>query len=128
MFRKSFKYITGILFVYFGLAIFLYMYDIIEKSGILGFIFAGVVCTLNVFFTLFFINKILKKPDNEFVKGYIKTTVFRLFILLAIFFTIMLKMPVNHFVFSGAFFILYFLFQMVEIYILHTYKQSGVLK
>jgi len=125
MLKKSFKYISWILVAYSILALVLYLSDKIGKPGLLGFLFAGVICTGNVLFTLFFIKKILKKPDIEFVKGFTQSTLIRLFTLLAIFFTIVLKTPVNHFVFSVAFFILYFIFQMVEIYILHTYKQSG---
>ncbi|KAA3611260.1 MAG: hypothetical protein D8M58_14925 [Calditrichaeota bacterium] len=125
MLKELFKYISGILVIYTGVVILIYFNSKIETAEILGFVLAGVLCTINVFITLFFIKKILKKPDIEFVKGYIRSTLIRLFFLLAIFFTIVMKMPVNHFVFSVAFFILYFLFQTVEIYILHTFKQSG---
>jgi hypothetical protein len=97
----------------------------IQNAGLLALIYAGVICTLNVSITLFFIKKLLKKPGYEFVKGFNSSVLIRLFLLLAIFFTIILKMPVNHFVFTVAFFILYFLFQVIEVYILHTYKQSG---
>ncbi len=125
MIKKSSKYLSLILFAYFIVVILFYLNDKIGKPEILAFLLAGAVCTLNVLFTLFFIKKILKKDDIDFVKTFIGSTLFRLIILLGIFFTIVLKLPVNHFVFSVAFFILYFLFQAVEIYILHTFKQSG---
>ncbi len=125
MIKKSFRYIVVFLFFYFFAAIIMYLNGKIGYPEGLGLFLAGVLCALNVLTTLFFIKKNLKKEGIEFVKGYTRSTLIRLFLLLAIFFTIVLKMPVNHFVFSVAFFILYFLFQMIEIYVLHTYKQSG---
>jgi len=92
---------------------------------ILALLCAAILAGLNLFLTVYLIEKNLTKNKNEFIKNFLQSTIIRIVILLAIFFTIVVIMPLNHFVFSVAFFILYFLFQMIEIYILHTNKRSG---
>lgn len=85
-------------------------------------LYAGLLGSINVFLNIFFAVKNLKKPDNDFIKSFWMSIFFRMLILLGMFFTILIKVPLNHFVFTVAFFILYFLFQIIEIYILHTAK------
>jgi len=110
-------YITGTYFI-------VQKYDYGEPE-ILAFVFAGVLAIVNLVLTVFLIEKNLTKNKNDFIKGFLQSTMIRIAILLAIFFTIMVIMSLNHFVFGIAFFILYFLFQMIEIYILHTNKQTN---
>lgn len=125
MLAKSVKYNAGIVILY---ALFVLFYT--QSAGgqsnyFLSFVMAGLLAFVNIYATLFFLENILKKPHKEFVKLYKGSTLIRIFFLVAIFFTIMLNMPVNHFVFSVAFFILYFLFHAIQIFLLHSYKHSG---
>ena len=92
---------------------------------ILALVLAGALAIVNLFLTVILIEKNLTKNKNEFIKGFLQSTMIRMLILLAIFFTIMVLLSLNHFVFGIGFFILYFLFQMIEIYILHTNKQTN---
>jgi uncharacterized membrane protein len=125
MLKKSTRF-SLIIFVLYTVSAFLIM----QKPNygnpeILAFLSAGILAILNLVLTVLLIEKNLAKNKNEFIKSFLQSTIIRVVILLAIFFTILLIMPLNHFVFSVAFFILYFLYQMIEIYILHTNKHSG---
>ena len=125
MLKKTIQYSSVVFLSYIGISYLLihtYQYNVPE---ITGFFLAGVLALLNLFLTIFFIDKNLTKNQNEFMKSFLQSTIIRLIIILAIFFTIMVAMPVNHFVFGIGFLILYFLFQMIEIYILHTNKHAG---
>lgn len=87
-----------------------------------AFIFAGFLGSVNIFLNIFFVVKNLKKRNNDFIQSFWKSILVRMFILLGMFFTTLVNVHLNHFVFTAAFFILYFLFQIIEIYILHTAK------
>lgn len=122
MFNKIYKY-SGILFlVYMLVAAIISFAEKYDDLDILALIMAGVLALLNVFLTIFFIRKNNNKSNQEFIKGFFLSTIVRIVILLTIFFTIVLKLPLNHFVFTVGFFILYLLFQIIEIYLLHTNK------
>lgn len=96
-----------------------------DQSDILALIIAGGLALLNLFFTMVFIKKNIHKRNTAFIKGFFLSTIVRLIILVAIFFTIVLNLPLNYFVFGVSFFILYFLFQIIEIFFLHTNNAPG---
>jgi len=114
-----------IFILYITVAYFLVQLKDYGRQEILALVLAGALAVINLVLTVFFIEKNLAKNKNEFIKGFLKSTIIRIVVLLAIFFTIMIIMSLNHFVFGVGFFILYFLFQMIEIYILHTNKHVG---
>lgn len=96
-----------------------------DQLDILALIIAGGLALLNLFFTMVFIKKNIHKRNTAFIKGFFLSTIVRLIILVAIFFTIVLNLPLNYFVFGVSFFILYFLFQIIEIFFLHTNNAPG---
>ena len=128
MVKHAIIFSIGLMTLYFSLVGVLNIYNDYDTQFIKGFVFAAILAVINIIITIFFIDFSLKKPTNEFVKIFLGTTILRLILVLTIFFTIVWVVSLNHFVFSVAFFILYFLFQIMEIYLLHTYKQSGKLK
>lgn len=126
MFIKTLQFTIPLIFIYTVVAYFIIdTYDQSEPE-ILGFVFAALLALINIFLTAFFLEKNLKKKGKEFVKVFFRSTLIRLAIILMIFFTILVKMSLNHFVFGVGFLILYFLSQMIEIYILHTNKHIGM--
>jgi len=125
MLKKSLVFSLIVLIGYIAIAYILIKINNYGQAEIAAFIYAGILAVLNLILTMFFIDKNLTKKQNEFIKSFMQSTILRLVIILAIFFTIVLLMQLNHFVFSIGFFILYFLFQMIEIYILHTNKHAG---
>ena len=122
MFKKTLKPAVLIFSLYIIISyLIVRKYDYGEPE-ILAFILAGALAVVNLFLTVFLIEKNLTKNKNEFIKSFLQSTMIRIVILLAIFFTLLVIMSLNHFVFGIGFFILYFLFQIIEIYILHTNK------
>jgi len=125
MLKKSLPFSALIVVIYISAAyIIIHNFDY-GQAEIKAFIYAGMLAILNMVLALIFIDKNLTKNQNEFMKSFMKSIIIRLVTVLAIFFTILLVMSLNHFVFSIGFFILYFLFQMIEIYILHTNQHAG---
>jgi len=95
------------------------------KEDLQALILAALLALLYMVASAYSVHRVLKKPAGEFVRSFMKNMIIRMGGLLAIFFTILLIIPLNHFVFIASFFILYFLFQIVEIYLLHNrYKQE----
>lgn len=123
MLKKVLKPSLAIFIFYITLAWFIVEKYAYGQTEVTSFVLAGVLAIVNIFLTVWLIEKNLTKNKNEFIKGFLQSTIIRIVILLAIFFTIIVLVPLNHFVFGIGFFILYFLFQMIEIYILHTNKQ-----
>ena len=125
MLKKSLPFSAVIIVIYISAAYIISGHYNYNQAEIEAFLFAGLLAVLNMILAFNFIDKNLTKSQNEFMKSFMKSTILRLVIVLAIFFTILLTMSLNHFVFSIGFFILYFLFQMIEIYILHTNQHAG---
>lgn len=125
MLYKTLQYSLLSLLLYAIIASIIIQLNDYQLSEIIGFISAGLLALLNLMFTMVFIKRNIKKDYREFIKGFGQSTLIRIVIILAIFFTILLKLPLNHFVFGFAFLILYFLFQMIEIFILHNFKDTG---
>ena len=123
MLKKVRVFAIVIIFFYSGIAYLLIHFNNYGQDEILGFIFAGILTTINIIATLFLLEKTIQKPAKQFLKSFMTSTLLRLFFLLLIFLLTMTMVTLNHFVFGIGFFILYFLFQMIEIYILHTNKQ-----
>lgn len=125
MLKKTLKYSLFVLISY-ALTVYAFYYGLdLGKAEIYGFSLAGSVNLLNFVSAMFFVERSLSKSNHEFIKAFVRSTIVRVVILVGIFFTIVLIMPLNHFVFSVSFVILYFLFQMLEIYILHTNMDAG---
>jgi len=125
MLKKSLLLSAVVVIIYASSAFILIRNYNYKEPEIQAFVFAGILALLNFVMAVILIDKNLAKKQNEFIKAFMQSTILRLVIILAIFFTIILMMPLNHFVFSIGFFILYFLFQMIEIFVLHTNKQAG---
>lgn len=125
MLIKTIQFSLPVFFLYTIAAYLIINSYNLGKPEISGFVYAGLLALLNIFLTAFFLEKNLKKMGKEFVKVFFRSTLIRLAIILMIFFTILVKMSLNHFVFGVGFLILYFLSQMIEIYILHTNKHMG---
>ena len=128
MLRKSLPFSFIVIITYISVAYIIVGSYQFGDAEIQAFILAGVLAILNMILAMVFIDKNLAKHQDEFMKSFMQSTIVRLVIVLAIFFTIILLMSLNHFVFSIGFFILYFLFQIVEIYLLQTVKQPDTLK
>ena len=125
MLKKSLLLSAVVVITYASSAFILVRNYNYKEPEIQAFVFACILALLNFIIAVILIDKNLAKKQNEFIKAFMQSTILRLVIILAIFFTIILMIPLNHFVFSIGFFILYFLFQMIEIFILHTNKQAG---
>jgi hypothetical protein len=125
MLKKSLLLSVVVIITYVSVAYILVRTYNYNGPEIQALVFAAILALLNFILALIFIDKNLTKKQKEFINALMKSTILRLVIILAIFFTIILFVPLNHFVFSIGFFILYFLFQMIEIYVLHTNKQAG---
>ncbi len=125
MLKKSALHISAILVFFFIVSLLLYFSFNYGKKEILSLAAAGLLVSFNFIITLYIIDKNLTTRKNSFVNSFLIMTLIRFVFLLIIFFTIVSLDTINHFVFSAAFFILYFLFQMVEVYNLHTFKESG---
>ena len=125
MLYKTLQYSLISLLIYVVIALIIIQLNNYGIAEIIGFISAGLLALLNLLFTMVFIKRNIKKDYRMFIKGFGQSTIVRIVIIAAIFFTILLILPLNHFVFGIAFLILYFLFQMIEIFILHTLKDTG---
>ena len=125
MLKKSLPFSALIVVIYISVVYIITHNYHYGQAEIMAFILAGMLAVLNMILAMIFIDKNLTKNQNEFMKSFMKSTIIRLATVLAIFFTILLLMSLNHFVFSIGFFILYFLFQMIEIFILHTNQHAG---
>ena len=125
MLNKTLQYSLISLLIYVVIALIVIQLNNYGIPEIIGFISAGLLALLNLLFTMVFIKRNIKKDYRMFIKGFGQSTFVRIVIIVAIFFTILLKLPLNHFVFGTAFLILYFLFQMIEIFILHNLKDTG---
>lgn len=79
-------------------------------------ILAGILLAVHALITEIFYVKSRSKSDIAFILSVKVKTFLRMAIVLVLFFTIIAIMSPNHFVFTGAFFILYFLFQIIELY------------
>ncbi len=79
---------------------------------------------INMILDTFFLIKSLKNDADSFVKRFFRGKLVRVVIVLMIFFTIWVFVALNRFIFVVTFFILYFLFQIIEIYILHKHNSK----
>lgn len=123
MLKQFIKFGLVLIVLYTIISIIIAYYSKYNSESVSALIFAGILATINIVIVVFFLTRILKKPADQFLKAFWMSTLIRMLFLLAMFFTILTQVTLNHFVFTAAFFILYFLFQMIEIYILHTAKQ-----
>ncbi len=112
----------GVLVVY-GIGAFLYArgqeYDL---PVVLALALAAGIGLFNYILGVFFNKKVFHAQAEMFTQVVMKNMLKRMALVLAIFFTIMLSIDLNHFVFVAAFFILYFLLQIIEIKDLQKYS------
>ena len=90
-----------------------------DNEVILALVFAAAIALVNFGLSIYFNQKVLKKAVGIFTTTLMQGMLKRVVIVLLISFTIMLTMPLNDFVFVAAFFILYFLLQIIELVDLH---------
>lgn len=124
---RSGKFLTGILIILaayivtcFTLNQF-YEYTPEIKRACL---YAGIIAFINVLIAFFSILLIGKKPAANFTKLFLITFSIRFLFLLGIIIIILLKGGADQFTFLVSFFILYFLFQIWEIYIIHRHLRQ----
>ena len=86
---------------------------------------ATLVMALNIALEALFLRRSIHNGGESFFKRYLSGKLVRLVIIIAIFFTIYVKIVAKSFVFIVLFFILYFLFQIIEIHLIHTYKTKN---
>ncbi|RMH61767.1 MAG: hypothetical protein D6677_11200 [Calditrichaeota bacterium] len=115
------KWGGGFWFVITGVALTLMAgdwYDSLSRP----LLWAALLMGLNILMEAFNLKYAAQKTTDDFVKNFFRGKLVRVVIILAIFFTIYVNMAANGFIFIVVFFILYFLFQIIEIYIFHTHK------
>ena len=87
-------------------------------------LYAGIIAVINVLIAFFSIIFIGRKPAANFTKLFLITFSIRFLFLLGIIIIILLKGEADQFTFLVSFFILYFLFQIWEIYIIHRHLKQ----
>lgn len=90
-----------------------------DNEVILALVFAAAIALVNFGLSIYFNQKVLKKAVGIFTTTLMQGMLKRMIIVLVISFTIMLTIALNDFVFVAAFFILYFLLQIIELSDLH---------
>ncbi len=86
-----------------------------DYEVILALVFAAAIALVNFGLSIYFNQKVLKKEAGTFTTTLMQGMLKRMVFVLVISFTIMLTIAVNDFVFVAAFFILYFLLQIIEL-------------
>ncbi len=95
-----------------------------DRETIWAVAWGGGLFTLNMVLDTLFLIKSMKKDADSFVRQFFSGKLVRVVIVLMIFFTIWVFAALNRFIFVVTFFILYFLFQIMEIYILHKHNSK----
>ncbi len=91
-----------------------------NDQQIKGVIFSGILATLNIFLALIIIILTISKDLRFFIKIFLTSIIIRFLVMLAIIFTIIKFIQVDLFVFLASLFILYFMYQIWEVFILHS--------
>ena len=94
------------------------------EGTVYGVACGSVLFIINMVLDTLFLIKSLKNDADSFVKRFFRGKLVRIVIVLMIFFTIWVFIALNRFIFVVTFFILYFLFQIMEIYILHKHNSK----
>jgi len=90
-----------------------------DQQIVLALIMAGGLAIINFFLGILYNQRALRERTDLVTMVVMKNMLKRMAIILTILFTIVLSIDLNHFVFVASFFILYFLFQIIEINDLH---------
>ncbi len=96
----------------------------VAEETVLGVAWGSGLFFINMILDTLFLIKSLKEDADSFVKRFFRGKLVRIVIVLMIFFTIWVFIALNRFIFVVTFFILYFLFQIIEIYILHKHNSK----
>lgn len=110
--------VAGILVVYIAAAWGISVLAVYNPDQILGLQISGILATVNVTLAYLVIYFAQSKEQSTFAKIFLSGMVIRLFALLAIIFMIFNYSQADHFVFIGSLFILYFVYQIWEVFII----------
>ncbi len=118
MAKKFFLGMAAILTVYIAAAWGISVLAAFNIEQVLGLKLSGILATVNVTLAYLVIYFAQSKEQSEFAKIFLSGMVVRLFALLAFIFIIFNYSRADHFVFIGSLFILYFVYQIWEIFII----------
>jgi hypothetical protein len=92
----------------------------LTSSQVLGLKISGILATLNIVaaFSIIFLFK--DKEQTQFARIFLGGLVVRLLAMLAVIFMILKYSSVDHFIFIGSLFVLYFIYQIWEVLILNS--------
>lgn len=114
-----------------GMAVILFIYIIscwgLSNIGGQGaemvkpFIYSGVLATIFVLITFFSVVTISARAKTNFVKVFFVTLGIRFVVMLGMIIIILINISMDHFTFITSLFVLYFVFQMWEVFVIHKY-------
>jgi len=118
-----------------GILVILVLYSLIawgisfivqfSKNQILGLQISGILATVNVVIAFLIIYLAKDKEQANFAKIFLGGMAVRLVAMIVFIFIIFRYSRADHFVFIGSLFILYFVYQIWEVYILNSSQKKG---
>ena len=116
----SIVYVTAI---YIALSFFLANFFSFSKIQNLSLFIAGILGVINIVASIVLLTFSYEKEFKEFMIIYFGGMGIRLLFFLLIIFFIIKFIRIDIFVFILSFFVLYFIFQAIEIYFIHSYQR-----
>jgi hypothetical protein len=112
--------VAGILVIYILAAWGLSVIVPFTSDQIFSVIIAGIIATINVIiaFLIIYISK--DKEQSVFAKIFLSGMAVRILLMLGVIFSIFKFTQTDLFVFVGALFVLYFVFQIWEVFVLNS--------
>lgn len=123
MIKKFFIGIAVILFIYVLMGWSISVIAEFSAEKIFGLQISGILATLNIVVAFFIIYFTKDKEQAQFSRIFLGSMIIRLFAMLAVIFTIFKFVTVDRFIFIGSLFVLYFLYQIWEVWILNSYHK-----
>lgn len=96
-----------------------------NPDQILSLCISGIIATVNIVIAFLVVKLSMHKEQDVFTKIFLSGMVIRLLGLLAVIFLVLKYSRVDHFVFIGSLFILYFIYQVWEVLMLNSKNKQG---
>jgi len=123
--KRFFLSVTVIMALYAGIVWLVsgaYAFSATQNKALL---IAGILSAVNIVISFMILTSSYNKDIKSFMVFYFGGMGIRLLFLLLIIFIVLKFMQIDIFVFILSLFVLYFIFQTLEIYYVHSYKKGN---
>lgn len=120
----SLKFLGGTAIILFVYAMFCWgLNNIMGQGGeiVKAFVYSGILATIFVLITFFSTVIVSARAKINFIKVFFVTLGIRFVVMLGMIIIILTKVSLDYFTFLVSLFILYFLFQIWEMFVIHRY-------